>query len=299
MNTLIPQTSNKLTRYAPTPSGFLHIGNIYSFISTALIAKKSSSKILLRIDDMDKERTKDQYIVDIFETLDFLELPFDNGPRNLIDFKKNFSQHTRLDLYQKYLKEIKEKEILFACDCSRSNIQKMNPKGFYSGFCKKRELDFEESNVAWRMDTSPQDDISFLDLEGKKQTGKLPETLRDFVVRKKDGAPSYQLCSLADDTLFGVDTIVRGNDLLGSTLAQVLLSKYIHPGFEFTRFHHHQLIKGPDYKKLSKSAGDTSIQAMRKAGKKKEAVYTLLGRILGTDRNVKNWEDFEGLNLRY
>lgn len=293
MKTLIPKASPKLTRYAPTPSGFLHIGNVYSFVITAILAKRSASKIFLRIDDMDKERCKDKYIVDILETLNFLELPFDIGPQNLTDFKKNFSQYSRLDLYQKYLKDLKEQGILFACDCSRNKIQEINPKGYYSGFCKNRELSFEEPNIAWRIDTSPQGEISFLDWEGNKHMDRIPGILRDFVVRKKDGTPSYQLCSIADDIYYGVDSIVRGNDLLGSTLAQVFLSKFVNTGFEAIRFYHHPLIKGPDFKKLSKSAGATSIQAMRKSGKRKEDVYTLLGHILGKEKVFKSWEDFD------
>ncbi len=294
MKTSNPQATPKLTRYAPTPSGFLHIGNVYSFILTALLAKQSESKILLRIDDMDRERTKDKYLSDIFETLDFLELPFDEGPRSLNDFKKNFSQYNRLELYQSLLEELRERKILFACDCSRKKIEKLNSKGFYTGFCKSRNLSFDSKETAWRIETPRPTTSTYLNWEGKSLSGILPGLLSDFVVRKKDGNPAYQICSVADDLHFGVTHVVRGNDLIGSTLAQVYLSKQLGNSiFESTRFHHHALIKGPDFQKLSKSAGATSIQAMRKSGKKKEAVYQLLGKILGIKKPVSNWEDFE------
>lgn len=119
----------KLTRFAPTPSGFLHIGNIYSFIITHHLAKKHGAKVLLRIDDLDRERYKPRFVQDIFESLDFLEIPYDQGPRDMADFEQNHAQIHRLPLYNKALVELRNKKVLFACDCSRKKIEKMNPKG--------------------------------------------------------------------------------------------------------------------------------------------------------------------------
>lgn len=283
----------KLTRYAPTPSGFLHLGNVYSFIVTYHLAKKHQAKVLLRIDDLDKERIKNRYIQDIFDTLDFLELPYDLGPKNLKDFTSNFSQNKRMEQYTKGLEILKKSQLLFACDCSRKKVEKMHPKGYYTGFCRNRKLPFDQNEISWRLKANMHQDISFKDLNEGHIVGKLPGILTDFVVRKKDGLPAYQLTSMIDDLHFGVDLIVRGKDLFGSTLAQVYLSEHLAPNtFAQNTFYHHYLIQDPKNQKLSKSAGASSIQFMRKSGKKKEDIYKMIGEWLGVKEPIKSLEEF-------
>ncbi|SMD45543.1 glutamyl-tRNA synthetase [Aquiflexum balticum DSM 16537] len=286
-------TAFKLTRYAPTPSGFLHLGNIYSFILTYHLAKKHQARILLRIDDMDRERVKTKFIQDIFDNLDFMELPYDLGPKNAADFKANYSQTKRLDLYVNAMENLKKNKKLFACDCSRKKIEKMNPKGFYTGFCRNRNLPYDNKEVAWRYQADMHQDIRFKDLHEGHLIGKLPGILTDFIVRKKDGLPAYQLTSVVDDLHFGVDLIVRGKDLWGSTLAQVLLSDALEPNtFSQNTFYHHPLIQDPNRQKLSKSAGATSIQFLRKSGKKKEDVYSMIGEWLGIREKINSLDAF-------
>lgn len=286
-------TDFNLTRYAPTPSGFLHLGNIYSFILTYHLAKKHRAKILLRIDDVDKDRVKTKFIQDVFDNLDFLELPYDLGPKNVADFKANFSQTKRLDLYVKGLEILKENKKLFACDCSRKKIEKLNPKGYYTGFCRNRNLLFDQKEVAWRLMADIHQDIRFNDLNDGHLIGKLPGILTDFIVRKKDGLPAYQLTSVIDDLHFGVDLIVRGKDLWGSTLGQVFLSESLEPNtFSQNTFYHHPLIHDPNHQKLSKSAGATSIQFLRKSGKKKEDVFQLIGDWLGVKGKINSLDEF-------
>jgi len=107
------------TRIAPTPSGFLHLGNVLSFALTAALAKQHEAKILLRIDDMDQARAEQEYIQDIFDTLNFLEIPWDEGPRNAEEFKDNYSQLHRLTLYSEAIEQLRDNKLLFACTCSR------------------------------------------------------------------------------------------------------------------------------------------------------------------------------------
>ncbi|WP_194973178.1 glutamate--tRNA ligase family protein [Aquiflexum lacus] len=283
----------KLTRYAPTPSGFLHLGNVYSFVVTYHLAKKHQAKVLLRIDDLDKERIKNRYIQDIFDTLDFLELPYDLGPKNLKDFTSNFSQNKRMEQYTKGLEILKKSQLLFACDCSRKKVEKMHPKGYYTGFCRNRKLPFDQNEISWRLKANMHQDISFKDLNEGHIVGKLPGILTDFVVRKKDGLPAYQFTSMVDDLHFGVDLIVRGKDLFGSTLAQVYLSEHLAPNtFAQNTFYHHYLLQDPKNQKLSKSAGASSIQFMRKSGKKKEDIYKMIGEWLGVKEPIKSLEEF-------
>jgi glutamyl/glutaminyl-tRNA synthetase len=287
-------SSEKITRFAPTPSGYLHLGNIYSFVLTHQLAKKEGAKVLLRIDDMDRERTKKKFVKDIFETLDFLEIPYDLGPKNLKEFQTEYSQSIRLPKYQEALIELKDKNLLFSCDCSRNKILKMNSRGFYTGFCRNRKLPFDKKDSSWRIRTEPTTQFHLKDHSGKIVSGKLPGILTDFVVRKKDGLPAYQLSSLVDDIYFGVNLIVRGRDLYGSSLAQVFLSKHLEANdFSENVFLHHPIVKDENDQKLSKSSGSTSIQFLRREGKSKSAIFQLLSQILGLKGSFSKLEDFD------
>jgi glutamyl-tRNA synthetase len=110
---------------------------------------------------------------------------------------------------------------------------------------------------------------------------QLDVTMQDFVVRKKDGYPAYQLTSILDDLYFGVDLIVRGQDLWPSTLAQLYLASFLPGGADFkkTRFYHHELLKDQDGGKLSKSAGATSVQFLRKEGRSPEDIFRMIGAL--------------------
>jgi len=281
------QTFNK-TRLAPTPSGFLHLGNVLSFAITAALAKKTNAKILLRIDDLDRERVEPQYVQDIFDTLHYLNIPWDEGPADYAQYEKEYSQLHRMDLYRAALQQLKESEHIFACECSRAQV----PDGIYKGTCCNKGLPLDQENVSWRLRTDSMEEISIQTLTGNVKA-TLPPSMQDFVVRKKDGFPAYQLTSVIDDHYFGVDLIVRGEDLWPSTIAQNYLSALL-PGNTFqysTSYHHPLLLEGPD-KKLSKSAGATSIQFLRKEGKQPADIYTMIAQMLGYEQPVK---DLEGI----
>lgn len=266
-----------LTRIAPTPSGFLHLGNVFSFLKTKALAEKHGAKILLRIDDLDRERYRPEYVQDIFDTLDFLEIPIDLGPKNLQEFENEWSQIHRMEMYKGGLDRLRSTGKLFACDCSRKKIQQLDPSGYYLGQCLERRLSLEKAEVAWRMDTSESDFVQFTEYPDQKKTALIPQDSMFYVVRKKDGMPAYQLTSLLDDLHFGVDLIVRGNDLFPSTLAQLDLARNLgEEKFRHITFHHHSLIKSPKQEKLSKSAGAMSIQYLRNQGKKLRDVLNLI-----------------------
>jgi glutamyl-tRNA synthetase len=212
------------------------------------------------------------------------------------DFEQNHAQIHRLPFYNKALEELKNKKVLFACDCSRKKIEKMNPKGYYTGFCLRRNLPFDKEEITWRIKAKMHIDVPFKELNLGTVNGKLPGILTDFVVRKKDTMPSYQLTSLVDDLHYGVDLIVRGKDLWGSTIAQVYLSKFLpQNNFAENTFHHHPLLHGPNNQKLSKSSDITSIQLLRKTGKKKEDVYQMIAEAAGLKERPKSLEEFETL----
>lgn len=279
------------TRLAPTPSGYLHLGNVLSFVLTAALARQSGARIFLRIDDLDRERIKPSYVQDIFDTLDFLEIPWDEGPRNYHEYETQFSQIHRMDLYHQALQQLNNGGYVFACDCSRSDVLRRHPEGVYTGTCKTRGLPLDISGHKWRINTSTDRKLKVSSLNSKNIQTYLPKQMQYFVVRKRDGYPSYQLASVIDDEHFGVDLIVRGIDLWDSTLAQCQLAHVLElETFRATTFMHHQLLTTEASEKLSKSAGSTSVRYFRKQGKSKADVFQLIGKMLGLPGTLPDWE---------
>ena len=290
-NALTPAVRFTRTRIAPTPSGYLHLGNVLSFALTATLAARHGARILLRIDDLDRQRAQPAYIQDIFDTLDFLELPWHEGPRSAQEFEQQYSQVHRLPLYQKALEELKEKNTVFACDCSRSQLQQTDTGSGYTGRCITRNLSLDTPEVNWRIHTGRDTRLTVKTLINPVTT-HLPPGQKDFVIRKKDGFPSYQLASVIDDQYFDVDLIVRGMDLWPSTLAQLYLANVLGTdSFTKSTFYHHPLLTQPDGNKLSKSAGSTSIQHLRKSGKTPANIYTSISTHAGIPGPTKTWQE--------
>ena len=283
-----------LTRIAPTPSGFLHLGNVYSFLITKALAEKTGARILLRIDDLDRERYRPDYVQDIFDTLDFMEIKIDQGPKNLREFETEWSQVHRMDQYAAALNALRETKTMFACDCSRKKILQLDSSGYYLGQCLDRRLSLDKPEVAWRINTMESEFMTLTEYPDRKVNALIPQDTAFYMVRKKDGLPAYQLTSLIDDCHFGTDLIVRGKDLYSSTLAQLDLAEKLGlSSFSKTTFLHHSLIKGQKQEKLSKSEGATSIQFLRKEGKTRKAIYGILGKLMGIEEPVDSFEDFQ------
>lgn len=279
------------TRIAPTPSGFLHLGNILSFSITATLAKRARASILLRIDDLDRERMQPAYVQDIFDTLHFLEIPWHEGPRDFSAYEKEYSQVHRMNLYQQALEQLAASGAVFACTCSRTQLYHNNPEGIYPGTCRQGKVALQESHSSWRVFTDAATRLLVKNADGTTVSTSLPASMQDFVVRKKDGFPAYQLTSLLDDVYYGVDFIVRGADLWPSTLAQHYLALQLgKEAFGHSRFLHHPLLMEPGGQKLSKSAGSTSIQFLRREGKSPAAIYAMAARLAGITIPVKDWE---------
>lgn len=291
-----PRPIFKRTRIAPTPSGYLHLGNVLSFALTAALARKYQAKILLRIDDLDRERANKLYIQDIFDTLNFLEIPWDEGPRSFEEYENEWSQLHRMPLYNDALQQLKERDVVFACTCSRAQIRQINADDSYPGTCRHKNIPLDAENVSWRLKTDEEAVLPIKTLSGEATTATLPTIMRNFVVRKKDGYPAYQLTSLMDDIHYGVDLIVRGADLWSSTLAQhYLATKTGADDFSDITFYHHPLLMAAAERKLSKSAGDTSVHYLRGQGKKPADIYSAIARMLGRNEVVRNWQELAAL----
>lgn len=275
-----------LTRLAPTPSGFIHTGNIFNFLLNWLWARSNNGKVLLRIDDADAERKRDKYIDDIFRVLDWLVLDWDIGPTGPDDFEKNWSQTNRTELYNTILTELAEKNLLFACECSRKN---------YQCNCAEKNISLSHAGVAWKIKTTGDINIFFTD----KNLGSINIDLANssaFIVKRKDGIPSYQICSLADDRHFGVTHICRGEDLLSSTAMQLYIDKQLNvPYFNHCTFWHHQLITDAAGNKLSKSAGAFEQSSITELIKKEELIAAF-ARWAGLDEKL-SLKEMTGLKL--
>lgn len=274
------------TRIAPTPSGFLHLGNGYAFALTAAMAERYGAKLFLRIDDIDRDRAQPQFIADIFDSLNFLGIKTDEGPENPADFNQNFSQHLRLPLYEKAIAELIAKRLVYACSCSRRQASIGCAQN-----CREKAYAPDEPGLSLRLNTA--DRLSLRMKSPFAERNVEPgEEMRDFVVRRKDGLPAYQLCSVIDDLHFGVDLVVRGKDLWQSTIAQLYLATCLGlTQFAEISFFHHELILDADGAKLSKSAGSTSLQFLRRQGMTSAQLYENLGQLAGINAGVHNFHD--------
>ncbi len=237
-----------VTRLAPTPSGFLHVGNVVNLLLTAWLARISAGRLVLRIDDFDIGRARPEYIQDIFSTLEWLGIEADEGPRDADEFRADWSMSARTDRFRAALTTLRDSHPtrVFVCRCSR------------------RELSASSRCVAGCPDAThallPGDSVVRLRVD-EQQTVSVAGQIRgvppaDHVLWRRDDLPSYQLGSLVTDIDLGVNAVVRGEDLRDSSALQVHLASLLgRDSFATADFRHHRLLTAPDGQKLSKSAG--------------------------------------------
>lgn len=254
------------TRIAPTPSGFLHAGNAFSFLVTARLAKALGAKVLLRIDDLDAERSRPEYVEDIFRSLEWLGILVDEGPSGPEDFARNWSQQHRIERYMGIAEALRAAGHLYPCDCSRSELGAWIERGVHS--CRDRGAGGVPVETPWRLCIPAPCSVDIPELEGDPCRVDLAKMMPDPVMLQRGtGRPAYQIASLCDDLDMAVTFIVRGADLLPSTACQVYLAHLLKAEtFPAIPFHHHPLALDPDGQKLSKSAGAASLKAMRESG---------------------------------
>lgn len=281
------------TRIAPTPSGYLHLGNALSFALTWALARQNGGVVALRIDDLDNARFRPEYLQDIFDTLHYLGLDYDQGPQSPADFLQHDSQLLRLPLYHELLDRLVCQGLVYACPCSRTQIAALSPEGLYPGTCRGKRLPLSTPRAAWRLRVPEGREVGFQDLLLGEVAVPLGEAMPDFVVRRKDGVPAYQVASVVDDVRMGVNLVVRGQDLLYSTAAQLYLAQLAgEEGFAKIRFAHHPLVEEPDGGKLSKSHGSLSLFEMRKRRIGAAAIWRMLRQMLGWKEEVRNASEF-------
>lgn len=282
---LPPLPSPVVSRLAPTPSGFLHLGNAVNFTLTWLLVRQAGGTLHLRIDDLDRARLRPQYLENIFRTIDWLGLDYDHGPTGPDDFERHYSQQYYLSGYTTILQKALRANpaLAYACACSRTDLARTSADGRYPGTCRNKQVPTDTPEIAWRVRVPEEALVQFEDLwQGPVQVA-LARELGDFVVRKKDGWPAYQVASVIDDVRLGVTLIVRGLDLLPSTAAQLWLAQHL-PGMEAFRrvqFGHHALLPGPDGAKLSKSTQASGQRGIVAEAGGPVVVYRVVARLLG------------------
>lgn len=275
-----PQPSSQpvVSRMAPTPSGYLHLGNAVNFLVTWVWVRRQGGTLHLRIDDMDGIRTRPEIVEDIFRSLEWLGLDWDSGPMGPEAFYREFSLQHRRDYYRECLMQCrKETDLLFACSCSRKKIAAAGKKGLYPGTCRYCAHPLVKDHTALRLHVAK----GTLMAVGTEEIS-LDEAMGDFVLWRKDDMPAYHLASVLEDAAHGVNLIVRGRDLLVSTAAQLYLAEVLGADlFQKCQFYHHDLILDQDGKKLSKSRGAYALKDLREYGGDPASVFRSAAPFLG------------------
>jgi glutamyl/glutaminyl-tRNA synthetase len=311
-STLASRVTSRITsRIAPTPSGYLHVGNAASFVLTWLIVRKHGGRLHLRIDDLDRDRVRTEYVQDVFDTLEWLGLDIDSGPRAVRDFEQHWSQRRRNDAYTHALEQLRSDGRLFGCQCSRTmtdttlhtslhpELHHTTPNGVYAGTCRDKNFmlddtdDFQHdsqhpsqqpSQLAWRVRVPVGCTARFADIWRGEVIIDAGLTIGDTIVRRKDRRTAYHIASLTDDCLDGITFIVRGADLLASTAIQTVLAEMLcQTVFQQVVFLHHPLLTDSTGRKLSKSEGAISLKSMRECGESPRGVYAHVAKMLGLE----------------
>ena len=275
-----------VSRLAPTPSGFLHLGNAVNFTLTWLLTRRAGGTLHLRIDDLDRARFRPAYLANIFETLAWLGLDYDHGPSGPADFEQHYSQRHFLADYEAALQAARAAHpgLFYACRCSRTDLARtaLPGAGGYPGTCRPLALPLETPETAWRAHVPADRPVGVPDLWQGQVAVPLAKELGDFIARKKDGRAAYQVASVVDDGRLGTTLIVRGLDLLPSTAAQLWLAGQL-PGaarFRQTQFVHHGLLLDETGQKLSKSTQTGQQRGIMAEVSHPRIVYAAVARLL-------------------
>ena len=286
-------SSNFISRLAPTPSGYLHFGNAFNFLLTYLLVNFHDGVLHLRIDDLDGPRVDRASVEDIFIQLEWLGIDYHFGPSGPDDLYSRFSQTLRKDRYFNAIETLQKNGHLYACECSRSKIRNFSTGKIYPGACRYKNLNFLKEDQTWRVIIPEKTIVHYNTFKKNKNEVDLRAEIGEFVIRRKDGLPAYQIASLMDDIEMGVNLIVRGADLISSTGAQLFLAKCLNNNFfQATDFVHHILLKNESGKKLSKSSGDLSLKFLRNKFNSPSIVYQRSAEILDLPfENIQTLQD--------
>jgi glutamyl-Q tRNA(Asp) synthetase len=254
------------TRFAPAPTGFLHLGHIVNAIHVWGAARAAGGEVLLRIEDHDRRRSRAEYERAILDDLDWLGFVADRPSTG--DFRAgrcDGRQSDRDEVYATALEDLKRMGLVYACECTRNSLGAADADGErrYPGTCADKGLR-EREGTGLRVRLEPAVE-RFVDRVHGPQTQHPSEQCGDLLIRDRDGNWTYQFAAVVDDWRQGVTLVARGDDLLPSTGRQIQLARLLGRA-EPPEFLHHPLVMRPDGRKLSKSDGDTGVRDLRAQG---------------------------------
>lgn len=281
------------TRFAPSPTGYVHVGNLRTALYAYLLAKKNNGKFLLRVEDTDQKRLVDDSLERILEALDWAGIEIDEGvkfdeSRNIVEEGEcgPYFQSKRLDVYQEYIKQLLDAEHAYYCFCTserlndlRKHQQGNKEPSKYDKRCESLSKEEVEKRIAAgekytiRMKVPYGEFVTFKDEVYGKVSFK-SETVDDQVLIKSDGFPTYHFAVVVDDHLMKISHIVRGEDWLPSAPKHVLLYQFL--GWEMPKMIHVPNVLNESRKKLSKRQGDVSVEDFQKKGYLPETMVNFL-----------------------
>lgn len=260
-------------RFAPSPSGRMHLGNAWSALLAWLAVRSRGGIMVLRLEDLDPDRCKRPLCDGVEEDLRWLGLDWDEGGSAGGD---GYYQSHRGAYYQAALEQLKQMDLLYPCFCTRGQLHAPNAphrsdgEVIYPGTCRNLTRQQREERAKTRRPALrirvPDEEISFTDLLQGEYRENLARDCGDFILRRSDGVFAYQLAVVVDDGLMGVNQVVRGSDLLTSTPRQMLLQRLL--GYPTPEYCHVPLLCAPDGRRLSKRESDLTLAALRASGVK-------------------------------
>ena len=249
-------------RFAPSPSGRMHLGNVWSCLLAWLSARSAGGGMVLRLEDLDPDRCKMEYCDQVMRDLEWLGLDWDGQP---------VYQSRRTEAYAEAFHTLERRGLVYPCYCTRaerlaaSAPHRSDGAAVYDGRCRRlspaeRESLSRTRRPAWRVQV-PEESITFRDLLQGEYSEDLPRECGDFILRRSDGVYAYQLAVVVDDAAMGVTQVVRGSDLLDSTPRQLWLQEVL--GLPHPSYGHVPLLLAPDGRRLAKRDRDLELGQLR------------------------------------
>lgn len=266
-------------RLAPSPTGALHLGNVRTFMIAWLRARSQGGRIVVRMEDLDHPKDKPGAALGTIEDLRWLGF----------DWDAEYVQSERKPRYREALERLADR--VYPCVCSRRDVESAQSAPhageqlFYPGTCRARFSSWREaeafkgSSPCWRFRVPTDETVAFEDVFAGRYEQNVAATLGDFPVSRDEFGAGYTLAVVVDDAAMGVTEVVRGDDLLAATPAQILLQRAL--GLPTPAYCHVPLVVGPDGRRLAKRHGDTRVAAYRAAGRRPEEVIGFLAASCG------------------
>ncbi|OGV32369.1 MAG: glutamate--tRNA ligase [Legionellales bacterium RIFCSPHIGHO2_12_FULL_35_11] len=283
------------TRFAPSPTGYLHVGSVRTAIFSWLFAKKNNGKFILRVEDTDRERSTKESIQTILNGLDWLEIDYDEGP---------IYQTHRYPRYLQVIEKLLEEGKAYRCTCSKERLEKLRAeqmaakqKPRYDGLCREKNITLTDENSVVRFKNPSSGHVSFKDAVYGEISVANTE-LDDLVLLRQDGNPTYNFAVVVDDIDMEISHVIRGDDHINNTPRQINLFQALNAKLPI--FAHLPMILGDDGKKLSKRHGAISVLQFKEMGILPHALLNYLVRLgwgLGDQEIFSKEEMISGFSL--